>query len=98
MRVMEYKAEHTAGFGKFWTVFIPVGKGVENLPQNVREELGQLYPEAELDVESDRFLSDAQKRQILDAIHKQGFYAEEVTIKFASPASLADDDDVELEI
>lgn len=97
MKVMEYKTENSPGFGRYWSVFIAQGRGEDVLPAGLRQELGRLYPELELDLASDTLLSDEEKRSILQSVEEKGYFVQETALKMAGMHA-GPDDEVELEI
>ena len=97
MQLIRYKAENTPEFGKYWSVYLPADTQPEAIPPDLAEKLGKLYPEEDIDLESDSILNDQEKSAIKAAIEADGHFLEEVSFSFGS-AGAGDDDDEEVEI
>jgi len=81
MKVTLYKTENATSFGKYWTVYLPADAAPDVLPEDIRDQLGALYPQDDIDVETDQYLSDAQKTEIRAAVAANGYYLEELPLK-----------------
>lgn len=103
MLVMQYKAENEAGFGSYWVVLLPVDADVGAIPDEYKDRFGSLYPQYEIDVESDDILTPEEKNAILTDIKEKGFYLEERRMGLTFDSDDDDDagdedDDIDLEI
>jgi|GEM_PF-6540436 len=98
MKVMQYRAENSTSFGKYWTVYLPAGAAEESLPAEIRAQLGTLYPQEELEVETDKYLAAEQKDAILEAIASKGYSLEELAFKLPGLESDGAENGVDIEI
>ncbi len=98
MNVVEYKAERSAGFAKYWAVFIPTGSDESILPAKLKAELGNLYFEMESHLESDDYYSPEEKDEIIEAITADGYYLKLMELHMGNLQPLDDDEDVDGEV
>ncbi len=93
MMVTQYQTEHSPGYGKYWTVYLPAAGTEENLPAELKQQLGGLFREDEFDLAADKFIAEEEKNAILSALEKDGYYVEE---KQLGIGLVSENDDVDL--